>query len=374
MKRRMVDGGIWANEKFAELPCMARLLQIGLVTLADDQGRIKAHPSYLRSQLFPYDEDVSITDIRKWLCAIAGNGTAIVYHADDKEYVQLTNWWEYQSLQYAMPSEYPRPDGWQDRIRYNAKGGMTLTCNWTTPKGETPMDTCDQDGDPLPIVSELPPRNPGGRPPENSGGNTNKEQIKNKTNKEGDRAHATNSVQPKPGEYLPGLPLPRYRRVQYEADHMASQRNKLGLTATQLTALTDAVLERMNATQIAALDTDIGNDEHRLAQEAALALAVLGHKTPEAIGIVYDTWYTHDYRGEKGSPPNYKQIVDHAKAMPKLLAGRKAEIPKLSEDEKGRIRTRANLARSSLQTAQKFGGHIDPAWQQDIETARGLGL
>ncbi len=57
MKKRMLDGGIWANEKFAELPCMARLLQIGLINLADDQGRIKAHPSYLRSQLFPYDEE-----------------------------------------------------------------------------------------------------------------------------------------------------------------------------------------------------------------------------------------------------------------------------------------------------------------------------
>lgn len=374
MKRRMVDAGIWANEKFAELPCMARLLQIGLVTLADDQGRIKAHPSYLRSQLFPYDEDVSIADIRKWLAAIVANGTAIAYQADGKEYIQLLNWWDYQSLQYAMPSEHPRPADWTDRIRYNAKGGLTLTCNWTTPKGETPMDSCDQDGTPLSIVSDLPPRNPGGRPPENSPGNINKEQYKNNTNKEGDRAHATNSVQPKPGEYLPGLPLPRQRRVQYQADHMATQRDKLGLTAAQLTALTDTVLGRMNATQIAALDTDIGNDEHRLAQETAIALAGLGHKTPAAVGIIFDTWRTHDWRGKKGEPATYKLIVEHARDLPQKVAERQPDTPKLSEAEKSKYVTRASSARAKIQSAEKFGGHIDPQWQRDIEQAKAYGL
>lgn len=201
MKRRMIDGGIWANEKFAEMPCMARLLQIGLINMADDQGRLKAHPAYLRSQLFPYD-DVSLDDIHHWLQLIAANGTAVIYETDGKEYIQLVNWWQYQSLQYASPSEYPRPDGWQDRIRYNAKGNVTLTCNWTTVNGEQLRDLCDQNGDPLPIVATLPPRNPGGRPPKNPGGNrpenpgenpgenVNKDQIKININKDQERDHA----------------------------------------------------------------------------------------------------------------------------------------------------------------------------------------
>ncbi len=49
MTRRMLDSGIWANEHFAGLPPMVRLLQIGIINLADDQGRMKAHPAYLRS-------------------------------------------------------------------------------------------------------------------------------------------------------------------------------------------------------------------------------------------------------------------------------------------------------------------------------------
>lgn len=170
MKRRMIDGGIWVNEKFAELPYVARLLQIGIINIADDQGRTKAHPAYLRSQLFPYD-DVTLDDMRRWLQLMATNGTVILYQVDGKEYIQLVNWWEYQNLQYAAPSEYPRPDGWHDRIRYNGKGHYILTCNWTTVGGEQLEDLCDENGDPLPIVATLPPKNPGGRPSKNPGGN-----------------------------------------------------------------------------------------------------------------------------------------------------------------------------------------------------------
>lgn len=166
MTRRILDSSIWTNEHFGEMPMMARLLLLGIINHADDQGRIKAHLVFLRSQIFPYD-DVTTQQIDDCLELIEANGTIVVYEATGKRYIQLLNWWEYQSLQFAQPSDYPRCDEWQDRIRYNAKGGMTLTCNWVTPKGETPVDTCDQDGNPLPIVATLPRRNSGGRPPQN---------------------------------------------------------------------------------------------------------------------------------------------------------------------------------------------------------------
>jgi phage replication O-like protein O len=46
----------------------------------------------------------------------------------------------------------------------------------------------------------------------------------------------------------------------------------------------------------------------------------------------------------------------------------------LSEAEKGKIITRAKNAQSSIKTAQQFKGHIDPAWQEAINTAKGYGL
>ena len=177
MNKRMVDGGIWANEKFSEMPAMARLLQIGIINLADDQGRIKAHPAYLRSQIFPYD-DVAIDDVRDWLERIANNGTVIIYEVDGKEYAQLAHWWDYQSLQFASPSDYPAPDTWQDRIRFNAKGGMILTNNWRKSDGLLLDDTCNPQGEPLDrvIPGDNPPGNPGGIPGDNPPGDINKDQ------------------------------------------------------------------------------------------------------------------------------------------------------------------------------------------------------
>lgn len=375
----MLDSSLWANEHFGEMPMMARLLLLGIINHADDQGRIKAKLAYLRTEIFRYDDDVTNEQVAECLERIEANDTITLYAADGKEYIQLLNWWDYQSLQYAAPSEYPRPIGWQDRIRYNAKGGATLTCNWLTPVGKRLDDTCDQDGNPLPAVAELPPRNPGGRPPqnppvnghENPGGNTNKEQYKNNINQEGDRAREPYRAQPSPGEYLPGLPLPRHRQAKCTADHIARQRDKLGLTPSQLTALTDTVLERMNATEIAALDTDIGNDELKQAQETALALAGLGRKTPEGIGTVFDTWYTHDFRGVKGDPPTYKQIIGHAKDMPKKVEARGIQASKSSGTDPALLQARARQAREKIRTAELTNMPINPQWQIDIDAARG---
>lgn len=149
MARRMIDDSMWANERFAEMPMGARLLQIGIINHADDQGRMKANPVYLRAQIFPYD-DISPKQIKEWIDLMADNGTVILYDVDGRAYLQLTNWWKYQALQYAQPSQCPRPAGWKDRIRRTLTKGLIVTCNWQKVNGEPLEDTCDMDGKALP--------------------------------------------------------------------------------------------------------------------------------------------------------------------------------------------------------------------------------
>lgn len=165
MSRRMVDASIWANENFAELPPMARLLQIGIITLADDQGRLKANPAYLRSQVFPYD-DVLLSDIEEWLDLMSRNETIQVYTVNGKTYLQLLRWWDYQSLSFAWASAHPRPIGWHDRLRFT-RSGTTYTCNWISAKGDALPNTCDENGNPL-SPSGAPHGNPHGAPSEPS--------------------------------------------------------------------------------------------------------------------------------------------------------------------------------------------------------------
>ena len=141
----MIDPSIWINESFGGLTPSQRLLQIGLISLADDQGRGKAHPAYLRAQLFPYD-DLQLQEIADGLQLIQKNGTIKLYEVGSKSYYQLLRWWDFQSLSFAQPSQWPRPDGWADRVRINAGKTRIVTCNWITSSGSRLPDTCDQDG------------------------------------------------------------------------------------------------------------------------------------------------------------------------------------------------------------------------------------
>lgn len=156
MARRMISDSIWKNEKYASLPFGARLLLIGMVTNADDQGRGKAHPAYLRAEIFPYD-DMPLADINEWLRLIQDNQTVIIYSVDGKNYYQFTNWWGYQSHPFAAPSDYPKPPNWTDRVRTTTKGRIILTCNWITSDDTRLPDTCDEHGKPLPANQDQRP-------------------------------------------------------------------------------------------------------------------------------------------------------------------------------------------------------------------------
>lgn len=335
----MLDSRLWANDRFGEMPMMARLLLLGIINHADDQGRMKAKPMYLRTEIFRYDTDVTNEQVVECLKRIETNGTIQLYEVDGKEYLQLNNWWDYQSLQFAAPSNMPRPNGWQDRIRYNAKGGGALTCNWVTPQGKPTEDTCDQDGNPLPIVATLPPRNPGGRPPQNQpekpavnghgnpGGNTNKEQIKINTNEDqgGDPRAQEPAVsppanpppayrsQPEPNEYIPGVGRPPQRQDKRVADHYSAQAAKCNVGAEPFRLMVDALLDATGKTALANTSGELGQHTLNQAKETVVTLLEMNRRTVEDVRDVLSSWRENDYRG--ASPPTFGQVVEHASAM-----------------------------------------------------------
>jgi hypothetical protein len=154
MTRRMLDSRRFTNESYASMPIAARHLQDGMINIADDQGRLKANPVYLRNEIFPYD-DVQTEQIQVWLNLMVSNETIILYQANGRDYVQFNNWWSYQSLTFARPSDYPPPEGWEDRICINGKSNIPLTHNWTKVDGTRAKDTCDAMGKALPFVAEI---------------------------------------------------------------------------------------------------------------------------------------------------------------------------------------------------------------------------
>jgi hypothetical protein len=97
-QRRMVYLKIWSSAQFSELSDKAKLLYIGTLTLADDDGRLIAKPSYLRGQIFPFDENISVSEILRLRNDIEKTLLFSVYSINNCEYIQHPNWTEYQVI------------------------------------------------------------------------------------------------------------------------------------------------------------------------------------------------------------------------------------------------------------------------------------
>lgn len=110
-RRRMIDPDFWSDGKIKKLTFVERLFFIGLFNHADDEGRILADPSFLRAQIFPYD-NISIKDILKMRDRIAESPNVLIYSQngnDGEEYLAFLKWDEYQKPDHARPSKIPPP-------------------------------------------------------------------------------------------------------------------------------------------------------------------------------------------------------------------------------------------------------------------------
>jgi len=106
-RKRMIDPNIWQSEDFGKLSMLAKIVFIGLFSNADDQGRGRAKPIYIKSILFPYDEEISAMDIEKAFAEIAMNMSITFYSCKNREYYSLNNWHKWQKVDKAYESLFP---------------------------------------------------------------------------------------------------------------------------------------------------------------------------------------------------------------------------------------------------------------------------
>jgi hypothetical protein len=132
--RRIIDSKIRASQSFAKLTHRQRDLWQGMIVTADDQGRMPGTPAYIRSVVWPYD-DINLKEVENDLQTLVLAENIVIYFVGESGYIQIVNWWKYQQGQWAAPSDYPPPIGWQDRARYHGKGNQLITLSWDKPGG-----------------------------------------------------------------------------------------------------------------------------------------------------------------------------------------------------------------------------------------------
>lgn len=108
----MVYSKIWTSQQFGKLTPNARLLFVGTITLADDDGRLVGDSAYLRGSIFPYD-DIAISDVELLKKEIEVMGLFECYEVGGFNYIQHPKWLEYQVIRTDLykPSTLPNRNG-----------------------------------------------------------------------------------------------------------------------------------------------------------------------------------------------------------------------------------------------------------------------
>lgn len=92
-RARNIKPGFFRNADLVELPFEARLLFIGLWTLADREGRLEDRPKQIKMELFPADN----MDCDSLLAQLASIGVVARYEHGGKRYLQVVNFCKHQN-------------------------------------------------------------------------------------------------------------------------------------------------------------------------------------------------------------------------------------------------------------------------------------
>jgi DnaD/phage-associated family protein len=135
-RMRNISGNrLFTDEFFGTLKPLHRLLWLGMILIADDQGRLEDGAALMCVLLFPYDKDV-VKDIEKGLALFETKHKIVRYvsgnNGSGKALIQIVNWWKHQSPQWAKESQYPAPRNWIDRVCTHKEGlgSQLYKLNW----------------------------------------------------------------------------------------------------------------------------------------------------------------------------------------------------------------------------------------------------
>ena len=108
MRVRLLKPETFKDEHLAETSMAARVLFMGLWTLADREGRLEDRPKWIRAELLPYDPSV---DVDALLNELANPKAFILrYEVEGRKFIQLTNFLKHQKPHpREAPSSLPAP-------------------------------------------------------------------------------------------------------------------------------------------------------------------------------------------------------------------------------------------------------------------------
>ena len=114
---RMIRPEFWEDEGIAKMHPYSRLLYIGTWNFADDEGKGRANPNFLRSSIFPYEPKLKL---EKYLGELVEARKVILYGVDGENYYFIPKFTTYQKINHPTQSTIPDPP--EDSL--NPTGGL----------------------------------------------------------------------------------------------------------------------------------------------------------------------------------------------------------------------------------------------------------
>jgi len=106
---RCIKPEFWDSESIGSLPRDARLLYVGLWSMADDEGRIRASARRVRKVVFGFDDDVTHAQVDEWLGLLEEAGKLIRYESEGHALIAILGWSRHQKINRPVPSSLPPP-------------------------------------------------------------------------------------------------------------------------------------------------------------------------------------------------------------------------------------------------------------------------
>lgn len=135
---RTVKPEFWQDEKMAPLPPIDRLVFLGLVSQADDAGRLLDNVKLLDGLLFPHTDDTC----RESIETLTRIGRVRRYESDSgQSLLQITNWKRHQRVvnpsKHTLPPPPPQPRGPQHDPESSLGSSESLNTPSLEPKPPT---------------------------------------------------------------------------------------------------------------------------------------------------------------------------------------------------------------------------------------------
>ena len=106
-RQRMIQPALWVDDGFLAMSDKARLLWIGMINFADDEGRGIGSSRSLKAAIFPGDQ-ITVAKMDSLKSEVEKNVRVTFYDVDGQTYYQIEKWSDYQQISHPKASSIPK--------------------------------------------------------------------------------------------------------------------------------------------------------------------------------------------------------------------------------------------------------------------------